>query len=295
MTELQLVENKELRQKYIGELDILDKVKGLIMFPNTQIVTTEQLAEYYEIPVGTLKSSISENRAELLENGMITLKGAELKKFKGEIGNPTTMTSVSAFTIFNKRAVLNLGLLLRDSPIAKKLREVILDSASNKEVSQVIIARIDEEKQLMLNVLMASSDEEQVLALKSWKNYKDAKFNIVSMERKIAVEKVEHLTNSDATFGLRELIANIGVKEKNFKEYVLTKGYMYRQMKSKDEKGKPTGRLKAHAQYTKEPTRYCTDIVTIGRDEISHTNTVFTIDGVEYFRKLKEEIMKVIK
>jgi hypothetical protein len=290
--EMELVQSKELRMDLIENLDVLDKVKGLILFPKTQIVTTQQLSEYFEVALGTLDWTIKENKDELLSNGLVVLEGVDLKRFKTDLGNPSELKRVAKLNIFNKRAVLNVAMLLRDSPIAQKIRQVLLETIDKEEVTQIAVQAIDEEKALMLGVLMATDDETHLLALKRWKDYKDAKFNVISMERKIAVEKVENLTKSEATFGLREAVANLGIKEKVLKEYLISNGYMYRQMKRDDVKGSPTGRLKAHSEFTKEPKRFFTDIKVLDHKEVAHTQTVFTIDGIEHFRKLKEEIIK---
>ena len=290
--EMELVQSKKLRMDLIENLDVLDKVKGLILFPKTQIVTTQQLSEYFEVALGTLDWTIKENKDELLSNGLVVLEGVDLKRFKTDLGNPSELKRVAKLNIFNKRAVLNVAMLLRDSPIAQKIRQVLLETLDNQEVTQIAVQTIDEEKELMLSVLMATDDETHLLALKKWKDYKDAKFNVVSMERKIAVEKVENLTKSEATFGLREAVANLGIKEKTLKEYLIFNGYMYRQMKRDDVNGNPTGRLKAHSEFLKEPKRFFTDIKVLDHKNVAHTQTVFTIDGIEYFRKLKEEITK---
>ena len=52
-------------------------------------------------------------------------------------------------------------------------------------------------------------------------------------------------------------------KEKVFKEYLISNGYMYRQMKKNDTKGNPTGRLKSTAKYNSYPCKYFTDIVVL--------------------------------
>jgi hypothetical protein len=290
--EMELVQSKELRMDLIENLDVLDKVKGLILFPKTQIVTTQQLSEYFEVALGTLDWTIKENKDELLSNGLVVLEGVDLKRFKTDLGNPSELKRVAKLNIFNKRAVLNVAMLLRDSPIAQKIRQVLLETIDKEEVTQIAVQAIDEEKALMLGVLMASDDETHLLALKKWKDYKDAKFNIISMERKIAVEKVENLTKSEATFGLREAVSNLGIKEKILKEYLISNGYMYRQAKRDDVKGSPTGRLKAHSEFTKEPKRFFTDIKVLDHKDVVHSQTVLTIDGIEHFRKLKEEIIK---
>lgn len=83
MTELEMVERKELRSEFYDRLEVLDKVKALVFFDKTQICTTEQVAEYFETSIYTVRSCIKENGNELVENGMIILKGLDLKEFKG--------------------------------------------------------------------------------------------------------------------------------------------------------------------------------------------------------------------
>lgn len=285
MNELELLERKDLRMDFIERLEVLDKVKSIIFFMETQICTTEQVAEYFEVSKGTLDSLVKDNKLELVENGMVSLTGVDLKSFKGDLGNPSSLKFASNLNIFNKRAILNVGLLLRDSIIAKKIRSILLDLSETKESKEFMQKEIDEEKVLMLDVLMAKDEESHLFALKSWKDYKDSKLKKIELEKRVAVEKVEHLTKSDATFGLREACTNIGVKEKVFKEYLISNGYMYRQMKKNDTKGNPTGRLKSIAKYNSHPCKYFTDIVVLDKFENSHSQTVFTIDGIEFFRK----------
>lgn len=285
MNELELLERKDLRRDFIERLEVLDKVKSIIFFMETQICTTEQVAEYFEVSKGTLDSLVKDNKLELVENGMVSLTGVDLKSFKGDLGNPSSLKFTSSLNIFNKRAILNVGLLLRDSIIAKKIRSILLDLSETKESKEFIQKEIDEEKVLMLDVLMAKDEESHLFALKSWKDYKDSKLKKIELEKRVAVEKVEHLTKSDATFGLREACTNIGVKEKVFKEYLISNGYMYRQMKKNDTNGNPTGRLKSTAKYNSYPYKYFTDIVVLDKFENSHSQTVFTIEGIEFFRK----------
>ena len=289
---MELVQSKELRMGLIENLDVLDKVKSLILLPKTQIVTVEMASNYFEVPKKTLESTIRRNKDELVSNGLLVLRGVDLNEFKSNLHDEGAFKGLNSLTILNKKAILNIAMLLEDSPIAQKIRQVLLETIDKEEVTQIAVQTIDEEKELMLSVLMATDDETHLLALKKWKDYKDAKFNVISMERKIAVEKVENLTKSEATFGLREAVANLGIKEKTLKEYLISNGYMYRQMKRDDVKGSPTGRLKAHSEFLKEPKRFFTDIKVLDHKNVAHTQTVFTIDGIEYFRKLKEEITK---
>ena len=83
--EMELVQSKELRMGLIENLDVLDKVKGLILFPKTQIVTVEMASNYFEVPKKTLESTIRRNKDELVSNGLIVLRGVDLTEFKSNL------------------------------------------------------------------------------------------------------------------------------------------------------------------------------------------------------------------
>lgn len=142
----------------------------------------------------------------------------------------------------------------------------------------------------MQNVLHSKTESERLIALSNLTRFKDKKEMKIKKERDIAVGKVEHLTISDATFGIREAKNNLNVGEKKLITYLIKNKYCYRQHKNGDEKDKPTGKLKAYADFIQEPTRYFTEIVQVDRMGNSHTKTVFTIEGIEYFRNLKDKI-----
>lgn len=186
-------------------------------------------------------------------------------------------------------------MLLTESDVAKEIRTRLLDISENEEIIKNITNEIDEEKQLMLNIMMAKDDMEQAMAVNKLKQYKDEKEKKMKEERDRAVKKVINLTDSDATFGLREAKNNLGVKEKQFKNWLIHNKYMYRQIKTSDKKNKPTGRLKAFSKYTQEDTRYFTDIKIVDRIGREFSQTVFTIEGIEFFRTKIDEINKFNK
>lgn len=101
------------------------------------------------------------------------------------------------------------------------------------------------------------------------------------------MEKVENLTKSDVTFGIREAKVNIGVGERKLTTYLTENKYCYRD--------KNNNKLKPYANYTESPTRYFTLIKQLDRLKNEHTQMVLTIDGIEYFRTLKDEINDGIK
>ena len=75
-----LVNNLNEREIIMNEerLDVLDKVKKLIMLKGTEYMTTQQVADYYERPIDTIATIIKRNREELIKNGYINVKRRDL-------------------------------------------------------------------------------------------------------------------------------------------------------------------------------------------------------------------------
>ena len=290
MKELEIIESKETREKLMDRVDVLDKVKKVILLPYGDSMTTEQVAEYYEVSKATIDSLVYDNKEELILNGYETLTKERLTSFKKVCEIKSRARQISIFT---RRAILNVGMLLRDSNIAKQVRTSLLNMSENKEAIQQEVSNIDKEKLLALDVLYAKTDNERMVNLGKFINYKDEQKAKIEAEKRVAVEKVENLTKSDATMGLREAKNNLGVKEKSLRNFILENKYCYRKHKKDDKKGNPTGALMPYEQYTKGDTRYFTIIKQIDRIGNPHSQMVFTIEGIEHFRKLKSEIEKL--
>ena len=66
-----LVNNLNEREIIMNEerLDVLDKVKELVMLKGTEYMTTKMVAEYYNVAEGTIKALVSRNNDELIKNG----------------------------------------------------------------------------------------------------------------------------------------------------------------------------------------------------------------------------------
>lgn len=308
MKELEIIENKTTREKLLDRIEILDKVKKVILLPFGDFMTNKQVAEYYEVGEKAITSLVFDNKEEIENNGYYVYKGNELcnshvisfekftknranYKFYDNKGNELSVGG-KGIALFTRRAILNVGMLLRDSNIAKQVRTSLLNMSENKEAIQQEVNNINKEKLLALDVLYAKTDNERMINLGKFINYKDEQKAKIEAEKKVAVEKVENLTKSDATMGLREVKNNLGVKEKSLKTYLLNNKYCYRKHKQGDSKGNPTGALMPYEPYTKDDTRYFTIIKQIDRIGNSHSQMVFTIDGIEHFRKLKSEIEK---
>ena len=143
--ETDLVESRELRDTLVNREAVFEdnrvKALGTFLLPKDFGATTEQVANYFEIPIGTLKSTISEHIEELSENGYMIYEKDELKVLKGELGNPTSLKFASSLGVMSRRAILNVAMLLRDSPVAKTIRSVLLDATESKIVVKEIVSQ----------------------------------------------------------------------------------------------------------------------------------------------------------
>ncbi|MFE4174251.1 hypothetical protein ACFRR7_19740 [Streptomyces sp. NPDC056909] len=130
-----LLESRTLRVEHMGRVDALDKIKSLIMLPDGVHVRTEDVARYFEVSTGVVRQMTARHRAELTENGMRVLRGADLRRFHSdmvslwgaEVGKSYPQAATQ-LTLYTRRAVLNIAMLLRDSDIARCVRTYLLDA-----------------------------------------------------------------------------------------------------------------------------------------------------------------------
>ncbi|QPP07638.1 restriction endonuclease [Streptomyces bathyalis] len=126
-----LLESRTLRASVAERTEVLDKVRVLSLLPDGLHVTTRMVADYFDVAERTVNRLMQRHRDELTDNGMRTLRGPELELFKrdtlslfpGSYPQPR-----SNLTLFTRRAVLNVAMLLRDSEIARRIRTYLLDA-----------------------------------------------------------------------------------------------------------------------------------------------------------------------
>ncbi len=131
-----LLESKTARDSQLTKVtheaaaDTLSKAKALVfaLWQGTGAATTQEMAEYYEVPVDAIESVWRRNRDELKSDGVKTLKGAELKAFK-QLSVTLAESNAGSKIVWTPRAALRVGMLLRDSAIAQQVRTVLLDVA----------------------------------------------------------------------------------------------------------------------------------------------------------------------
>lgn len=144
------VEVKNLRDKYIDRVEVLEKVSNLLLLPHTEYATAKQVAEFYEVDFKTIKKVTERHRDELSNDGcklymlkeilqLLEVQDTDsirqdvvLKTQKGKTeivsnDNIIAVIPTRGTILFPKRAILRIGMLLRDSEVAKEVRNRLLD------------------------------------------------------------------------------------------------------------------------------------------------------------------------
>ena len=165
MKETQFIDDRYLRDKNVSRFDVLEKVKDLLLISGTDYAVLSQVADYYEVGLEAIASLVKDNREELLEDGLINATGVETKeilgKFSKDFANQRGYFTCDGIKfnhrnnlLFTRRSILRVGMLLRDSVIAKEVRTQLLN-IEEKTSDDVKIQDITEEQSLMLAVGMA--------------------------------------------------------------------------------------------------------------------------------------------
>ena len=138
MNNEELLTNLNARQGLIERVEVLEKVGNLLLLPNTEFATTEMVAKFYGVGIEAIKTICFNNTEELLSNGLKEMNCKETKDFlvscdlqptnyRGYFMVGETKFSNGKTRLFSKRTILNVGMLLRDSEVAKEVRSRLLD------------------------------------------------------------------------------------------------------------------------------------------------------------------------
>jgi DNA-binding transcriptional regulator YhcF (GntR family) len=223
ITEEQLIENKSFRDKCVERIDVLDKIKKLFLIPGTELMTMRMIAKYFEVDVDTIKKCYQRHKDEIDEDGVSHKKHGEIKSLlKGQsvpIEEESRMTTYVfpeikfklqvpnvGITVFSKRAVLRIGILLRDNPISKEIRTQLLNVFDGTDDKQKVI-HLDEEKQLLLKVgeaCVTRDIDTYVFAMQNYVDYLN-RHNITLQEANKQLKADNKLLAKDTlTWGNRE-------------------------------------------------------------------------------------------
>ena len=223
MNENELLTNAKRREENMSRVEVLDKVGTLLSLPNTELYTTEMVANYYEVDKNTIEKLVSRNIDELTKNGYcIKTKQnllADKMSVKTKRGGFNVLDNKGIAT-FTKRTVLNVGMLLRDSEIAKEIRSRLLDIVHDSEKGNgdisTVIEEISEEKQLMLDRMEAefNGDFDKVCEVNA-KLFALKNKRIKELEDEVETITTHSLTIEESSDVINRLIRIIAVKEYN--------------------------------------------------------------------------------
>lgn len=224
-----LLDNRQLRDKCVGRYEVLEKVKKLVLLPGTELMSTEQVADYYEVSTDHIKRLYGLNREEIDGDGTkmipreyyngngIKTTSVDSKKtsvtYSFEDGQTITINN-RGLKAFSRRAVLRIGMLLQQSTVAKEIRTQLLN-IEEKASPEVKVQDIQEEQRLMLNVGMAYASGDINAMLKATTEYNAFQNrHITKLEKDnkaLAGEVLEWADRSKLNAGIRQLSAVTGI------------------------------------------------------------------------------------
>ena len=184
-----LIENKEAREKVLSNersLQVLDKIKELVCLGKDKVVLTDQVADYYEIPKPTLESVIENHKEELEEDGLKTIRKGDLREFKGNTLKRCNLYEEYKYsrqlTLFTRRAVLRVGMLLRDSEIAKTVRNYLLnieEISTTEQIEWAVQRAIGKEKRKTFTDALKESGENERMKGFAYSTYTNMIYKLV--------------------------------------------------------------------------------------------------------------------
>jgi hypothetical protein len=189
LLESQTARNAQIAQIEDRSEELLNKAKVLHfnVWQGVGAATTEQVAEFYEVTIETVRQTVKRNHQEFETDGLKVLRGKELSLVSDMLSLTNKARNV---TIWNPRSTLRLGYLLRDSAIAKAVRTTSLDFI--EQAAHQTPPKTQAEINLVQAQLMVDREK--------WEAEANQRFQ--SLESK--VQKIEQ-KSIDATNELRQL------------------------------------------------------------------------------------------
>ncbi len=222
-----IITDRNVRDKCVRHYEVLEQVKQLLLIPNTGWATQKQVAAYYVVGEKAIETICSRHKDELDSDGVALKSYKEFLNIQNEgietvigktifkISNSETLVVPNrGLKVFPRRAILRIGMLLRDSEIAKEIRTQLLnieEKTSDKTKTQ----DIDEEQSLMLSVGMAvASGDATAVAVASAKLVEFKNRHIRQLEndnKALAGDILEWKDRNKLNAGIRKLAAVTGI------------------------------------------------------------------------------------
>jgi phage antirepressor YoqD-like protein len=192
------------RDRLAARTAVLDKVGVLQTLPDDMHITTDMAAEFYEVSADSIRTVVKRNREELDDDGYIVVSRSEF----GERFKMNLPSSASAIGLYPRRAVLRMGMLLRDSVVARKVRDHLLDA----ERPQFVIP------QTFAEALRLAADESEGRQLA------EAKVAELTPKAELADD---YLTAQGGARLVRLVAKTFGLKENDLRRFLIDEGLIY--------------------------------------------------------------------
>lgn len=102
------------------------------LFEGEYRFTVQQVVDFYEVDMRTIRRYIVSHREELADSGYIILAGEALDLWNQQFASDIDVTrKIRSLGVFNFKAFLNVGFLLKESEKARVLRGVVLNVVIN--------------------------------------------------------------------------------------------------------------------------------------------------------------------
>lgn len=241
-TNANLVTNKDLREELIGKVEVLEKVGNLLLLDELDMATVDMVADYYQVAKPVIEMCVKNNREEIESDGYATYKGSDIEsklshvtknilvtknranfKITDEEGNVILSGGGRGVALFPKRAILRVGMLLRDSEVAKEVRTQLLNVVEivKENNDEMLTQEIDKEKQLYMNIMFATNETERAIAINEHLKY---------MNRyKEKAKRYEEIYHSEKIYTATEVAKDLGMSARKLNAILNNLGIQYKQ------------------------------------------------------------------
>lgn len=216
ITSESMVDNHDLRNELIARTEVLDKVKKLLLIPEMNCMTIRQVADYYEVDIDTLKKCCKRNKDEIILDGVVTktprvfkdlLKGQDVPLVQNQTNLVIQIDDNTRLEIpnrgikcFSKRAILRIGMLLRDSKIAQEVRTQLLNIVEHTAEGkpELLTQDIDDEEKLQAAIgkAFATGDiMEFATAAQAYTAFQRRHIDRIEASNKLLTAEVLHISD----------------------------------------------------------------------------------------------------
>lgn len=225
-----LITSREVRDNLANRVDVLEKVKNLLQIPGTELMTVKQVADFYEVDVDAVQRIYQRHKEEFDEDGTVIKKqsdflsgqNGQLEKteyskgimtcvFKNGIVFNVPNRGVKAFPL---RAVLRIGMLLRDSAIAREVRTQLLNIEEKTDIATKT-SDVDEELSILMGISKGILDGDAskiAFGVSDLVRFKNRHIEKLQNDNKIlAAETLTWADRSKLNAGIRKLASETGI------------------------------------------------------------------------------------